>query len=155
MKLMYNIILFGVVFNFAVWIVQIFGLAPMDLPAKYNPLDVANIFSLEVFTRNFTWVGIGAAAGIAGLLLRQNTYALYALVILAVATFIPIVNTFIYAIPNMIDTIMYLYPEYNPLSDVATGAFAGTNPYSLLFIGIGTFAAFFFLMDKVTGGQTS
>ena len=73
MKLMYNIILFGVVLNISVWMIQVFGLAPMGLPAKYNPLDLANIFSLEVFTRNFTWVGIGAAAGIAGLLLRQNT----------------------------------------------------------------------------------
>lgn len=155
MKLMYNIILFGIVLNISVWLIQVFGLAPMELPAKYNPLDLTSVFSLDVFTRNFTWVGIGAAAGIAGLLLRQNTYALYALIILAVATFIPIVNTFIFAIPNMIDAVMYLYPEFNPFSSVATGVFAGTNPYSLMFIAVGTFAAFFFLMDKVTGGQTT
>ena len=152
---MYNIILLGLLLNVSIWLITVFGLAPMGLPAKYNPFDLQNMFSLDVFTKNFTYVGIGVAAGLAGLLLRQNTYALYALIIFAVATFIPILNTFIYAIPNMIDAVMYLYPEANPFSGVATGVFAGTNPYSLALIAMGYFAAFFFLMDKVTGGQTS
>ncbi len=150
---MYNIIVIAFFLNLSIWAIQVFGLAPINLPAKYNPFDLQNIFSIDVFARNFTWVGIGVAAGLAGLLLRQNTYALYALVIFAVATFIPIINTFIYAIPNMIDAIMYLYPEYNPFSSIATGPFAGTNPYSLMMIATGYFAAFFFLMSKVTGGM--
>jgi hypothetical protein len=152
---MYNIFLFTLVFNLAAWLIQIFALAPMSLPAKYNPLDIQSMFSLDVFAKNFTYVGIGVAAGLAALLLRQNVSAIYALVIFAVATFIPIVTNFIYAIPNMIDAIMLQFPEANPLSSVATGAFAGTNPYSLILIAIGYFAGFFFLMDKVTGGQTS
>lgn len=155
MKLAYNIILIGLLLNVSIWLIQVFALAPINMPAKYNPFDLTNLFSLDVFARNFTWVGVGIAAGLAGLLLRQNTYALYALVIFAVATFIPILNTFIYAIPNMIDAIMFSYPEFNPFSGYATGPFAGTNPFSLVLIALGYFAAFFFLMDKITGGQTS
>lgn len=154
MKLMYNIILFAFLFNLSAWLIQVFSLTPMDLPAKYNPTELGGIFTLDVFARNFSWAGIAVAAGLAGLLLRQNTYAVYALIIFAIATFIPIINTFIYAIPNMIDAVMYLYPEYNPFA-LSGGIFAGTNPYSLILIAVGTFAGFFFLMDKVTGGQTN
>jgi len=158
MRLMYNIILFALVVNCAVWLVQVFGLIPfVNMPAKYNPTDIAAMFSLEVFAKNFMYtLAAGAAAGIAMLLLRQNTYALYALVIFAVGIFLPIVSNFLMAIPNMIDAIMYLYPAYNPLSGVVgSGLFLGTNPYSMVIAGLGYFAAFFFIMDKITGGQTA
>lgn len=155
MRLMYNIILIALLLNCSIWLVQVFALAPMNIPAKYDPFNFTDMFTLEVFTRNFMWMGIGVAAGLAGLLLRQNTYALYALVIFAVATFLPIVNTFIFAIPNLIEAIMFMYPEFNPFAGVATGVWAGTNPYSAVLVAMGTFAGFFFIIDKVTGGQTA
>jgi len=156
MRLMYNILLFAIFLNVACWLVQVFGLTGMNIPAQFNPLDVKAMFSIEVFASNFLWVGIGAvAAGIGAFIFRQNTYALYALVVFVIGIFFPIISKFIYAIPNLIDTVMFLYPEYNPLSGVATGVFAGTNPYSLIFIAIGTFAGFFFFADKLTGGQTA
>jgi len=152
---MYNIILFALLLNCCIWLVQVFALAPVSMPAKYDPFNFTDMFTLEVFSRNFMWMGIGVAAGLAGLLLRQNTYALYALVIFAVATFLPIVNTFIFAIPNLIEAIMYMYPAYNPFSGIATGNLAGTNPFSVVLVAVGSFAAFFFIMDKITGGQTA
>jgi len=157
MKMLYNILLFALLLSLAAWLIQVFGLVPfVDMPAKYSPTDISGMFTLEVFTKNFMWtVAAGVAAGIAGLLLRQNTYALYALVIFAVATFLPIISGIVMAIPNMIDAIMYMYPAYNPFSGVATGVLAGTNPYSMIFAALGYFAAFFFLMDKITGGQTA
>jgi len=156
MKFMYNIILLGFLLNLCVWLVQIFALAPADLPAKYNPLDLQNMFSVDIFVRNFMWtVGAAMAAGVAAILLRQNTYALYALTIFVVGAFIPIVNNFIFAFPNLIDSIMFMYPQYNPFSSVLSGPFAGTNPYSLVFVAVGYFAAFFFLIDIIRGGQTT
>jgi hypothetical protein len=68
---------------------------------------------------------------------------------------LPIVNTFIFAIPNLIEAIMFMYPEFNPFAGVATGVWAGTNPYSAVLVAVGTFAGFFFIIDKVTGGQTA
>ena len=155
MRLMYNIILFAVFVNLAIWLVQIFGLIPAGVAAEYDPIGIKNMFTLDIFVKNFMWAGIGVAAGLAGLLLRQNTFALYALVIFAVASFVPIVSNFIYAVPNLINAIMVMYPAYNPFSDVTTGVFAGTNPWSLMLVGVGYFAGFFFLIDKVTGGQTA
>jgi hypothetical protein len=151
MRLMYNIILFSILMNLSVFLIQVYGLSPAEIPAKYNPFDIAAMFTLETFVKNFMWAGIGVAAGIVALLFRQGTYAVYALAIFAVSAFIPIVNTFIFAVPNMIDTIMYMYPEYNPFSSIATGVFAGTNPISLTLIAVATFAGFMFLMENVTG----
>jgi len=156
MKFMYNILLLGLAVNLCIWLVQVFALAPAVLPAKYSPLDLGAMFSVDVFVRNFMWtVGAAMAAGVAAILLRQNTYALYALTIFVVGAFIPVINNFIFAFPNLIDSIMYLYPEYNPFSGVLTGPFAGTNPYSLVLVAIGYFAAFFFLIDVIRGGHST
>jgi hypothetical protein len=137
--------------------VQVFVLVPnLNIPAQYNPVDISNLFSFDVFKMNFLYAGLGIlGAGIATMLLRQNTYALYALVIFAIGVVFPVVSKFVYAIPNMIDMILFMYPAFNPFANVGSGVFAGSNPFSLLFVGFGTFAAFWFLLDKVTGGQTS
>jgi hypothetical protein len=145
---------FALLVSLAVWLVDVFALSPVTLPAEYTPDSIMGMFSLNLFRNNFMYVGVGVAAGLAGLLLRQNTFALYALVIFAVASFIPIISNVIYALPNMIDTIMTLYPAYNPFASTG-GVLGGTNPYSLLLAAIGGFAAWIFLMDMVSGRQTA
>jgi hypothetical protein len=150
---MYNVMLFAILVNTAVWLISVFALVPFGLPAEYAPTDIASMFSLNLFKQNFMFAGIGVAAGIAGLLLRQNTFALYALVIFAVAAFVPIVGSFVYAVPNMIDAIFLLYPDYNPVWISFLGA--QHSVWGIVFVGVQSFAAFIFIMDKVTGGQTA
>jgi hypothetical protein len=153
MKLMYNIMFFALLVSLSAWLVDTFALVPTTLPAEYTPDSIMSMFSLNLFQNNFMYVGVGVAAGLAGLLLRQNTFALYALVIFGVASFLPILSNIIYALPRMIDTIMVMYPEYNPFANA--GMLSGTNPYSLFLAAIAGFAAWIFIMDMISGRQTA
>jgi len=150
MRLMYNIFLIVLTINLACWIVQVFNLVPFSLPPEFNPTDIASMFTLENFLRNFMYSGIAVVAGLATLLLRQNTFAIYALVIFVVGLFLPLVSRFITAIPNLIEGIMVLYPQYNPFNGSILGF---TNPYSILLMAIGTFAAFMFIVGQVSGRE--
>jgi len=153
MRFMYNIMLFAIAINMAAWLINIFALVPGGLPSEFSPMDISNMFTLTAFKQNFLFAGIGVAAGIAGVLLRQNTFALYALVIFSVSIFVPIVGSFVFAIPHLIDSIFALYPAYNPAWITFMGA--SYSAWSLMFAGVTAFAAFFFIMDKITGGQTA
>jgi len=152
MRFMYNIMLMALFIGLASWLVDVFALTPLVLPAEYTPDSVMGMFSLSLFQNNFMYVGVGVAAGLAGLLLRQNTFALYALVIFAVASILPIFSNIIYAIPRMIDTIMVLYPQYNPFADYG-GVLAGSNPYSMLLAAVAGFAAWLAIMTIISGRQ--
>jgi hypothetical protein len=151
---MYNIFLIVVAINIAMWLIPLFELTPSSLPAQFSPDDLTKLFSLSYFQKNFLYVGIGAVSGLAMLLLRQNTFALYALVIFTVMLLIPLTSTFILAIPNMINSVMTLYPAYNPFS-ATEGVLASTNPFSMLFLVFGGFGAFWFILDEIKGRFTA
>jgi hypothetical protein len=109
------------------------------------------MFSLEGFLSNFTYAIAGAGAiGVVSLLLRQNTYALYAPMIFAVGAFIPLVNNFLFAIPNTIRAVVTLYPDLVPagfsfpLGDIII------DPYSVVVLVIQTALGYFFIMGVVT-----
>jgi hypothetical protein len=147
---MYSIFLLTLAVNMACFLVQIFDLVPFSLPAEFSPTDIAGMFTLENFLRNFIYSGVAVVAGLATLLLRQNTFALYALVIFVVGLFLPLVSGFIKAIPNLIEGVMALYPEYNPFSGSMLGF---TNPYSIVLFAFGCFAAFMFIVGQVSGRE--
>jgi hypothetical protein len=149
---MYNIFLIVLAVNVACWIVQVFNLVPFSLPPEFSPTDIASMFTLNRFLNNFLYSGVAVVAGLATLLLRQNTFALYALVIFIVGLFLPLVSGFITAIPRLIEGIMALYPAYNPFEGSMLGF---TNPYSIVIMAFGAFAAFMFIVGQVSGREVA
>ncbi len=144
MKLWYNLMLFTIFVNIAMYLLQVFGVVGVSTAPQYSPMTLYTKFSIDVFVRNFTLTGVGSVAiMLAGLLLRQGTYALYAMTVFAICTFIPIISDFLLAIPNLIDSV--IPAAMNPLYPAA-------NPIGLIFTAIFGFAAFMFLMERITGG---
>jgi len=88
-----------------------------------------NVFSINTYS---ALIGIGGAAliGLAGLLLKQGVYAVYAMLLWAIGVMFSVVQTFVLVIPN---TLAAFLPEAtNPLP-------GSTNP---LIIVISLFFAF-------------
>jgi hypothetical protein len=111
-----NALFFGVALQiicYLVWAFDVFG-GLMVYP--YG--DVAaltgdgGIFNLDVYN---TLIGIGGgiAIGLAGLLLKQGVYAVFAMLLWAIGCITNVINSFFLAIPN---TIASFIPEStNPL----------------------------------------
>jgi hypothetical protein len=73
--------------------------------------DTASILSLKDWFKldSFTaLMGLGGAATITiiGVLTRQNTYAIYAVLIFGIGAFFPILQYFVLAVPNTIYAIL-------------------------------------------------
>jgi hypothetical protein len=131
--------------------VQLFKIVPFDIPPTLDPTNIYAMFSLEGFLSNFTYAIAGAGAiGLVSLLLRQNTYALYAPMIFAVGAFIPLVNNFLFAIPNTIRAIVSIFPNLVPggftfpLGDIVI------DPYSVVVLVIQAVLGYLFIMGVVT-----
>jgi hypothetical protein len=121
-KLFINALIFGIAFQltcYMFWAFSSFG-GLIQYPFG-NANEVANInsmFSLNLWSALVG--GTGVVISIAALLLRQGTYALYAMLLFAIGVFFPIVSTFVLAIPN---TIAGLASSMG-LSAAVTGPFA-------------------------------
>jgi hypothetical protein len=153
MRFFYNIIILGLIFNISAWLISIFALTPYVQPARYDPANLLSIFNLDIFRLQFSGETLTAMVGGAALLLaslvtRQNTYALYALVVWAVGVLIQPINDFIYAIPNAINDLIGK-TALNPWYGSSNALLAATNPYSLVFTVIFTVGAWFFLMEVI------
>ena len=148
MRFFYNILLFGMIFNVAVYLIQVFGLTPVFLPPKYSLEDMSTWVTLDVFSGQFLMSSAAAVGiGVVSLLFRQNTYALYALPVFAIGVFMAPVSDFVNAIPIAINEVIGK-TTLNPMWD-GTLAYAGTNPYSLIFTLLFTVGAFFFFMEVI------
>ena len=152
MKLTFiTVILFSICLNLSIYLVQLFKIVPFDIPPTLDPTNIYAMFSLEGFLSNFTYAIAGAGAiGLVSLLLRQNTYALYAPMIFAVGAFIPLVNNFLFAIPNTIRAIVSIFPNLVPggftfpLGDIVI------DPYSVVVLVIQAVLGYLFIMGVVT-----
>ena len=152
MKWFYNIVIYGMIFNVALYLIQICHLTPVFLEPNYSLTSIGSIFNLDVFSLQFTGANLIALAGGAALMLvslltRQNTYALYALIIWAVGVLIKPVQDFIWAIPNAINNLIGKTP-FNPMWD-GKATYTGGDPYSIVFSVLFTIAAWFFLMEVI------
>ena len=119
-------------FNFFGGVIQY----PFGSAADLN--NLSNTFSLTGFN---ALLGIGGAAliGLAALLLRTGTYALYAMLLWAIGVFFNIVKGFVLAIPN---TLAALLPA-------STNPGSGLNPLQVVIGFIILFAGFMFLFEMV------
>ena len=147
MRLWYNIMLFTVLLNIAVWLIQIFGVVRFESPMWSDPTGFATLFSIDYFINSFTFATVGAAAiGLASMILRSGINPIYAMVIWAVGVFVPIVGQFLTAVPTMINAV--IPANLNPIYPLP-------NPFSLLFGAVFAFGAFMFLMELVTQSRQS
>lgn len=144
-RLFYTLLTFGVAFQLAAYIFWAFNVVPLvQYPFGDSTATMQNAFSITLFDGMFTALG-AVGITIVGLLLRQGTYAIYALLIWVIGSLLPIVRTFFLTIPN---TLGALIPnEVNPFYDPANPATIPLNPIIVAISVIFTYAAFWFLME--------
>jgi hypothetical protein len=146
-KLFYSLLVFGLAFQIAAYLFYVFDFCPyISYPMS---LDIANSFSLTPFDLAFVVAG-GAAITIVSILLRAGTYALYALPIWVLTTFLPILKGFVTVIPNTLGALFgEMLEAINPLPAGTTVAILGvnvSNPLIAVLIGITGFGAFIFFL---------
>jgi hypothetical protein len=142
-KLFINFLVYGVALEsvcYLFWQFNVFGgliQYPLGSAADLNSLN--NMFSLTSFN---ALLGIGGAAliGLAALLLRQGTYALYAMLLWAIGMFFNVVKGIVLAVPNTVAA--FLPGASNPTP-------GGINPIFTVIALILTFAGFMYLFGLV------
>lgn len=147
MKLFYSLLVFGLAFQITAYLFYVFNVCPfISYPMN---LDMANSFSLTPFDLAFVIAG-GAAITIVSVLLRVGTYAIYALPIWVLTTFIPVLKGFVTIIPNTLGAIFGgMLEAINPLpagSSVNVLGVNTSNPIIAVLIGIFGFGAFIFFL---------
>lgn len=147
MKLFYSLLVFGLAFQMSAYLFYVFNVCPfISYPMS---LDLANSFSLTPFDLAFVIAG-GAAITIVSVLLRVGTYAIYALPIWVLTTFIPVLKGFVTVIPNTLGAIFgSMLDAVNPLPAGSTVNILGvdaSNPFIAVLIGIVGFGAFIFFL---------
>jgi hypothetical protein len=141
-RLFYDMMVFAIAIQlvaYLLWSFNFFGgiiQYPFGSAADLN--NLSNTFSLTSFN---ALLGIGGAAliGLAALLLRQGTYAIFACLLWAIGAFFNIVKGFVLAIPN---TVAALLPS-------STNPGTGLNPLQVVIGFIVLFAGFMFLFELV------
>jgi hypothetical protein len=153
---MYDILVFGIcleIVSYLVWAINgIGGLIQYPFGNAADMLNLQNAFSIDIWMALIS--GTGVIIGIAALLLRQGTYALYALLIFAIGVFYRIVVPILIVIPN---TIAALLPEStNPNFTIVGGLpVYGINPFQVVLGIIVGFAIFVFMFELVTQRKIS
>lgn len=144
MRLFYSLLTFGIAFQFACYLFWAFDVTGGLI--NY-PIDLAvmnNAFAITPFTMMFL-AGGAVGIGLAALLLRQGTYAVYAILIWAAGVFLSITAPFFLAIPNTITGLL------SPLLDVTNPFATGTpHPFIVVIGAIFGFAIWWFIMELVT-----
>ena len=154
MRLFYTLLVFGISLQIAAylfWAFDVFGgliKYPIDLVAT------TDWFSLK----NFQWqflMGVGGAVGIglAMLLLRQGTYALYAILIWVMGVFLPFTSGFFLAIPNTIGALIPpdIWNMTNPLAHEENGIMVyPTHPLMVVIVLLFAFSAWIMMIELLT-----
>jgi len=112
MKLFINALVFGVavqVVCYLFWAFNFFG-GLISYPLG-DVSALSSVFSIDVYS---VLIGVGGslAIGLAALLLRQGTYAIYAMLLWAIGSMFKLIQTFFLAIPNTLASL--IPPESNP-----------------------------------------
>ena len=147
MKIFWNALIFGIAVQLTTWVFWAFGVfgdvisypVPVtNITTLYGPTGIFNITAFG------TMVGIGGAAviGVAGILLRQGTYALYAMTLWGIGQFFPIVSGFFLAIPNTMSALLPAVTNPNP-------TLFPVNPIMVVVSVIFAFGAFTFMFGLV------
>lgn len=142
MKLFMNALIFGVsvqLVSYLFWAFNFFG-GIIAYPLG-DVSSLSSVFSVDAFSV-LLGIGGGLAIGVAALLLRQGTYAIYALILWAIGSMFKVIQTFFLVIPN---TIAGLFPpSTNP-----NPALFPVNPIVVVLGIIFVFAAWMYLFGLV------
>lgn len=141
-KLFVNALVFGVALqltSYLLWAFNVFG-GIISYPLG-DVSSLNNIFSLSLFD---AVIGVGGAAaiGLAALLLRQGTYAIYAMLLWGIGSMFKVIQTFFLVIPNTLGAL--IPPEANP-----NPAVFPVNPLIVVLAAIFLFAAWVYLFKLV------
>jgi hypothetical protein len=139
-KFFTNILIFGLAMNVILYIFGAFNFDPqVQYPGSLSTMT--SWFNLSPFNLLFTGA-TAAVVGVASLLLRQGTYAIYAMLLAALGMVIGPVQAFILAIPNAIG--MWLPASTNPNPTLFP-----INPIVVVVGLIFSFAAYWFIFGLV------
>jgi hypothetical protein len=142
MKLFYSLLTLGIALQITAWIFWVFNVCPYITYPLGNAQALEETFSIDLFDLMFTGTGL-VVIGLAGLLLRQGTYAIYAMVIWAIGTIIPFIRNTFLAIPNTIGGLLNLVTS--SYADAETYVYVLTTAFSIIF----AYAAFWWLFNLV------
>jgi hypothetical protein len=143
MKLFYSLLVFGICLQCTCYLFQAFQVLPITYPASVTSLE--SYFSIENIIKQVSMaVGGAALIGVIGLLLRQNTYAIYGMLIWGISMFIPVVNDFFLTIPATLSALV-------PAEVMPTGY--AVNPIFVVIGVVFAVGAWFFLMELITQRQ--
>jgi hypothetical protein len=138
-SLFYELMTLGIGIQLAcylVWSFNMFGSRVVyPLGSASDLTNLNNLFSIDLWSGLIGLAGIGIS--IVTLLLKQNTYAIYAMLLFAFGIFFNIVKTFLFAIPN---TVTAIFASAN----VPAGA---TTPLQVVIGVIVVFAGFIYLFE--------
>jgi len=140
-----TLLVFGVAFQIVAYLFWAFDVCPfIEYPISVD--SIQNSFTITPFSLMFAGAG-AAAIGLAAMLLRAGTYAVYAMLLWAIGTILPVVSNFFLAIPNTLGALMPFLFSANAPSNPFPGE---TNPLFAVIIVIFTFSAYWFLFRLVT-----
>lgn len=146
-RLFLEILPFGVALQitcYLAWAFNIFG-GLIQYPLG-DVASIQSVFSIDVYS---VLLGVGGAAiiGVAALLLKPGTYAIYAMLLWGLGTAFRVIQTFFLAIPNTIGAL--IPPETNP-----NPALFAVNPIGVVITVVIGYAAFWWLFSLVIQRDT-
>lgn len=114
MKIMVNFLVLAIALqlvSYLFWAFDSFG-GVIEYPLG-DVSSLENMFSINTFS---VLIGVGGAVGIglAALLLKQGTYAIYAMLLWAIGCMFSIIQTFILVIPNTLSALLPASTNPNP-----------------------------------------
>jgi hypothetical protein len=141
-KLFINYLVLGVSIQavcYMFWAFNVFG-GVIAYPLG-DVSSLSTLFSIDAFS---VLIGVGGAVGIglAALLLKQGTYAIYAMLLWAIGCMFKVVQTFVLVIPNTIGALLPEATNPNP-------ALFPINPLIILVSLFFTFGAWIFMFELV------
>jgi hypothetical protein len=147
-KLFISALVFGVALQvtcYLFWAFDVFG-GIISYPLG-DVSSINDVFSLNVNSGLLAIVGV-SVIGIAALLLRQGTYAIYAMIIFAIGCMFEVFQTFFLAIPNVIGALIPVEANPNP------SAFS-VNPIIIAISAIFLFSAWMYFFGLVIQRDTT
>ena len=139
-KLFTNILIFGICMNIVLYLFGAFDFDPqVQYPGSLSTMT--SWFDLSPFNLLFTGA-TAAVVGVASLLLRQGTYAVYAMLLAALGMVISPIQSFILAIPNALSVWLPASTNPNP-------TLFPINPIIVVVSLIFAFAAYWFIFGLV------
>ena len=147
-----ELLIFGLCLNSFLFLLQAYGFGPVvfaigDLSQWQTWFSLGPDAALTLIFSGATAVSIG----VAGLLFKNGTYALYAMLIAALCVIIAPVRYFLTAIPNLISVVV-------TTSITGTGASAAqaaalSSPIMVIIGFLFVVSAFLFIFSKVIGSE--